>query len=91
MCGENYFRVAQEILVYLSNKPNLFKGKIEERIGRAIIERVEIKKVRDLTVEEARLSGSKNLKKLKSELKKWYNSDENSVVTFVKFNLQLEQ
>jgi len=91
MEGEHYFRVGQEVLVYLSDKPNLFDGNIGRRIGKAMIEKVEIKRVKDLTELEAKLCGSKNLEELKNALKKWYNSDENSIITYVKFNLSLEK
>ncbi len=89
--GEHYFRIGQEVLVYLSDKLNLFDGNIERRIGKAVIEKVEIKRVKDLTELEAKLCGSKNLEELKNALKKWYNSDENSIITYVKFNLTLEK
>ena len=56
MEGENYFKIGQEVLVYLSDKPSLFDGKTEERIGKAVIEKFEIKKVKDL-------SGIKEIKK----------------------------
>lgn len=91
MDGENYFRVGQEILVYLSDKPNLFDGKLEERIGKATIEKLEIKKVKELTDSEAKSCGSKNLQELKNALKKWYNSSEDSVITYIKFKLQIEK
>lgn len=90
MDGKNYFKTGQEVLVYLSDKPNLFDGKIEKRIGKAIIERVEIKKVKDLTENEAKLCGAKNLGELKTSLKKWYQSRENSIITLIKFDLRLE-
>ena len=91
MDGENYFRVGQEVLVYLSDSLNLFEGKIEKRIGKAIIEKVEIKRVKDLTDLEAKQCGSKSLVELKNALKKWYNSDVNSITSFIKFNLKLEE
>jgi hypothetical protein len=90
MNGENYFKVGQEVLVYVSEKPNLFEGKLEKRIGRAIIEKVEIKRVKDLTIEEAKLCGLKDLEELRNDLRKWYNAKDNSVITFIKFSLQLE-
>lgn len=90
MEGENFFKVGQEVLIYLSGKPNLFEGKVEERIGRAVIEKVEVKRVKDLTEEEAKKCGSKDLPELKEALRKWYNSDENSTITYIKFDLQLE-
>jgi hypothetical protein len=91
MDGENYFKIGQEVPVYLSDKPNLFDGTVEKRIGKAIIEKVEIKRVKDLTDSEAKLCGSENLDELKKALKKWYNSDENSVITYIKFNLVLDE
>lgn len=91
MDGEHYFKIGQEVLVYLSDKPNLFDGTLEERIGRIIIEEVKIKRVKGLTEEEARLCGSKNLEELKNALEKWYNSNENSVITYIKFKLSLEK
>ena len=91
MEGEHCFKIGQKVLVYLSDKPNLFDGYIEKRIGKATIEKVEIKRVKDLTELEAKLCGSKDLEELKNALKKWYNSDENSIITYVKFNLTLEK
>jgi len=90
MDGENYFKAGQEVLVYLSDKPDLFDGKIEKRIGKAIIKKSVIKKVKDLTENEAKLCGAKNLGELKASLKKWYQSRDNSIVTLIKFNLGLE-
>jgi hypothetical protein len=90
MMGENYFKVGQEVLIYLSDKPNLFEGKIEKRIGKAIIQKVEIKRVRDLTINEAKLCGLKNLEELRNDLKKWYNANDDSVITFIKFDLQFD-
>lgn len=90
MEGENYFDVGQEVLVYLSDKPNLFEGKVEKRIGKAVIQKVEIKEVKDLTESEAKFCGSGSLSELKSDLEKWYDSDEDSTITYVKFDLQLE-
>ena len=91
MSGEHHLKKGQEVLVYLSNKPNLLDGKVERRIGKATIEKVEVKRVKDLTESEAKLCGSENLEKLKKALKKWYNSDEDSVITFIKFSLSLEK
>lgn len=90
MDGENYFREGQEVLVYLSDKPNLFDGRIEKRIGRAKITKFKIKHVNDLTIKEAKQCGYKNLQELKSGLEKWYNCDKNSIITFIKFNLLLD-
>ena len=91
MEGENYFRIGQEVLVYLSDKPNLFDGEVERRIGKAIIKKVAIKRVKDLTDLEAKLCGSENLEELKKTLKKWYNSHENSVITYIEFKLILQE
>ena len=91
MAGENYFKIGQEVLVYLSDEPNLFDGKVEKRIGKAIIERVVVKKVKELTESEAKLCDSENLEELKKALKKWYNSNENSVITYLKFKLIIQK
>ena len=88
MEGENFFRVNQRVQVYLSDEPNLFDGRIETRIGEAIIEQVAVKKVGDLTCLEASLCGEENLKGLKESLKKWYGADDNSVITYVRFDLK---
>ncbi len=90
MNGKHHFDPGQEVLVYLSSKPNLFDGKIEKRIGKAIIKKSIIKKVKDLTEKEASQCGLVSLKGLKIALQKWYQAKENSTITFVKFNLLLE-
>ncbi len=57
-------------MAILSDKPNLFLGRLEKRIGKAIIERIKIRRVKHLSEEEAKQCGSKNLRELKSTLKK---------------------
>ena len=79
------------MLVYLSDKPNLFEGKADERIGRATIKRVDVKKVKELTEEEARQTGISSLKELKQVLKKWYDADDDSAVTYVGFGLTFKE
>lgn len=86
---ENYFRVGQKIQVYLSDKDNLFDGIDEKRIGEAIIEKVDIMKVRDISEKQAQNCASSNLEELKLALNKWYNCNEESIVTYVEFNLIL--
>ena len=89
MEGKNFFRPGQEVFVYLSEKPNLFDGKIEQRIGKAEIEKNEIKKVGSLSEEEAKACGYDSLEELKQDLKKWYSADEDSAITFIRFSLSL--
>jgi hypothetical protein len=89
MNGRHYFKKGEFVQVYLSNKPNLFEGRIEKRIGEAKIERVITCKVKDLTSPQALACGHKSLSDLKKALKKWYNANDNSLVTFVKFKLKL--
>ena len=90
MDNEHYFRIGEEVLVYLSDKPNLFDGNIEKRIGKAIIEEVQIKKVNEITELEAKLCGSESLEKLKKALYNWYGADEDSIITFIRYKLTLE-
>lgn len=90
MENENFFKIGQEVLIYLSEKPNLFDGNIEKRIGKAIIEKIEIKKVKDITETEAATCGHKNLQELKISLEKWYGATENLIITYIKFGLNLE-
>lgn len=89
MMEENYFRVGQKVQVYLSEEPNLLNGREEKRIGEAEIKKVSVKKVGEINEEEARKCGSKSLKDLKEDLKKWYDAGEDSTVTFVEFDLKL--
>jgi len=89
MDGENFYHIGQEVLVYLSEKPNLFDGKVETRIGKAIIEKIEIKKVEQLNEGEAINCGSENLEELKQALQKWYGATEESIITYIKFKLTL--
>ncbi len=58
MVDEHFFNIGEEVQVYLSEKSNLFDGTDEKRIGKALIKEVSIKKVRELTEEEAVLCGS---------------------------------
>lgn len=89
MSGENYFSIGEEVQVYLSEKENLFEGNEEKRIGKATIKEVKIKKAGHLTENEAKLCGSKDLNTLSSALKKWYNCKNDSVITFVRFELEI--
>ncbi len=89
MSGEWNFKPGQEVFVYLSDKPNLFDDVIEKRIGKATITDVHIKQVKDLTKEEAKTCGAEDLSKEKELMCKFYNTDDNSTITYVKFNLEL--
>ena len=89
MPGQQLFNIGEEIQVYLSEKPDLFEGFDEKRIGRAVIEKVEIKRIKDLTEQEAMNCGSKGLEELKTALIKWYNACEDSIITHIKFNLEI--
>ncbi len=89
MTGENYFRIGQDVLVYLSEKPGLFEGEIEKRIDKAVIKEIKIKRIKDLEEYEAKFCGSRNLEDIKSALKNWYNSEDNSIITYIKFDLEL--
>ena len=89
MDGRHYFNRGEVVQVYLSNKPNLFKGRTEKRIGQAKIEKVITCKVRNLTSSQAKACGHSSLIDLKEALKKWYRAKDNSLVTFVKFKLKL--
>ncbi len=87
--GECPLKPGTEVLIYLSDKPNLFDDMIEKRIGKAIIKEVKVKQVKELTNKEATLCGAKDLDEEKQALKKFYNADEDSIVTFVRFKLTL--
>jgi hypothetical protein len=87
--GEQFFKIGEEVQVYLSEKDNLFDGFDEKRIGSAIVECVLIKKVKELTDSEAITCASTSLDELKSALKKWYNYDDDSIVSYVRFKLKL--
>ena len=89
--GEHNFRIGQELMVYVSDRPNLLRGWFEKRIGKATVKEVIIKMVKDLSDHEAELCGSSNLLQLEKSLKKWYCSEKNSVITLLKFSLQLEE
>lgn len=75
--------------VYLSEKPNLLDGFEEKRIGKAVIKEVSVKRVKELTEREAKLCTHKGLEDLKNALKKWYTAEEDSIVTFVRFELEI--
>jgi hypothetical protein len=85
MKGEHFFNIGEEVQIYLSEKQNLFDGVDEKRIGKAIIQKIIIKKVSELKNEEAISCGSNNLEELKSALFKWYNCNDNSIITYIKF------
>ena len=89
MVDEHFFNIGEEVQIYLSEKANLFDDTNEKRIGKAKIENVSIKKVSEITKEEAILCGSSNLNELKQELVKWYNCNDDSIITFIRFNLSL--
>ena len=89
MDGRHYFKKGEVVQVYLSNKPNLFEGRLEKRIGEAKIEKVITCKVKDLTEQQAKACGHSSLIDLKNALKKWYNANNRSLVTLIKFKLEL--
>lgn len=89
MVDENYFRIGQEVQVYLSQKDNLLEGREEERIGTATIKKVEVKKVKELTDEEAKKCSADNKEDLKEDLGKWYGADEETTITYIEFDLEL--
>lgn len=89
MEGSRHFEVGQKVQVYLSERENLFDGRKERRIGEATIQKVEAKRVGNLTKEEATNCGYEDLEELKGALRKWYDADEDSVVTYIKFDLEL--
>lgn len=91
MDGSRSFDRGQEVLVYLSEEPNLFDGDVERRIGEAVIQKVEVKKIEELTEDEARKCGHESLKNLKRALKKWYGADDDSVITYIEFGLELRR
>ena len=74
---------------------NLKKGDIVEiragmiKLGTAIIENVEVKEVKDLTDEDARVDGFKDRNELIKELKKIYGKriDETTEVKLIRFKL----
>lgn len=90
MDGEHYFRPGEEVLIYLSGKPNLFDGKTEKRIGSATIKRTEIMKVKELTQKYAKLCGSNSVEELANSLRKWYNSTPDSTISIIEFDLRLD-
>lgn len=49
MNSEHHFKTGDEVLVYISDKPNLFDGNIEQRIGSATIQETKVMKVHELT------------------------------------------
>jgi len=85
MPGQHQFNVGEEVQIYVSDKDNLLEGRDEKRIGKAIIEKVDIKRARELTNEEAKNCGSKDLDDLKLDLMQWYGTDDTSVITYIKF------
>jgi len=89
MAGRHYFRKGEIVEVYLSNKANLFDGKIEKRIGQAKIEKVTHCQVKDLTKSQAKACGYPSLAELKEALKKWYGAKDNYLITFIKFKLKI--
>lgn len=90
MDGEHQFKPGEQVLIYLSDKPNLFDGKIEQRIGSATIKENRVMRVKELTENHAMLCGSKSLEELIDSLCKWYNTDKDSMITFIRFDLKLD-
>jgi len=89
MLGENPFQIGQEVQMYLSDKPNLFEGKVETRIGKATIEKVVFLKIDELTQEQSQLCSYNTTDELKADMVKWYGALDNPVITFIKFKLEL--
>ena len=89
MDGRHYFKKGEVVQIYLSDKPNLFEGKIEKRIGQAKIQKIITCRVKDLTGPQAKACGHSSKEDLKTALRKWYRAKDNSLVTVVKFKLRL--
>ena len=83
--NQHYFYPQQKILVYCSKEENLLNGQEEKRIGWAIVQEVKITTVNQLTESDAISCGEKNLNSLKQSLQQWYQTQDNSIVTLVKF------
>jgi len=93
MPGTQMYEVGSQVLVYLSDTPNLFdKGAKETRIGEATITTCRQCKLKDLTKEEAMNCGYETAEQLRKEMKQWFPhlSDKNPV-TYVQFELRPDQ
>lgn len=89
MAGRHFFRKGEIVQLYLSNKSNLFDGRVEKRIGQAEIKEMVHCRVRDLTEVQAKTCGHSSLAELKQALKKWYGVTDNSSATYIRFKLEV--
>ena len=90
MPGLHMYEVGGQVLVYLSDTPNLFdKGAKETRIGEATIVTCRQCKLKDITKEEAMNCGYLSSEELIREMKIWYPLMKNvDNVTYVRFSLK---
>lgn len=77
-------------MVYLSEKENLLGEKTTKRIGKEVIRKNEVKKVKELSEQEAQKNRYYSLEELKKALQKWHHTGEESTITFIEFELKLE-
>lgn len=84
--GEEVYNIGTNVELYISDKPNLFEGRNETRFGHGTISECSVMKVSDLTDKHAVSCGHRDLDDLVGALKKWYNADENSSITYIVFN-----
>jgi hypothetical protein len=90
MKGETAFKQGQEVLLYISQTERLFDGRLDERVGKGIIEEVRVKKVGELTQKDALESGHRNLAHLKEVMKDAYGFGDDGIVSFIRFRAVFE-
>lgn len=89
--GDKNFGVGEEVLVLLPETENMFeKGTVFKKIGTATIIFESTKRVNAVSDQEALNCGYNDRHQLKESLKKWYNTNDESVVTYIEFDLQLD-
>ncbi len=87
--GNRSFQIDDEILAYVSEKESLMDGTVDHRIGTVKIKEVHVMKVKDLAGKEVEATGYESMEELKNTLKHWYDASEDTVITFVGFDLKL--
>lgn len=83
-----YLNPGQKILIYISKSKKVENSIQAERIGVALIEKVIVVRVSDITDEVAQSMGKKNRADLLSSLTKWYDITDNSVITYLGFKFE---
>lgn len=87
--GEWRIPIAAELFIFVSEADSVEEGKTDHKIGMAKILSCEIKKVKELSENEANVEGFKNRQELIDAVKYWHEVGDEDNITFIKFDLDI--